>query len=61
MKPSEKCKKFGLKSLNELSEISGESVQTLNNWYKNKPFLFDAVLNHALLKKGLIKIKETPF
>lgn len=53
MKPSEKCKKAGLKSLVELAEISGESVQTLNNWYKKKMFRFDAVLEAALDFKGI--------
>lgn len=51
MKPSEKCKAAGLKSLAELSEISGESVQTLNNWHKNKPKLFDLVLRGAVVKR----------
>ena len=51
MKPSEKCKAAGLKSLAELSEISGESVQTLNNWSKNKPLVFDLVLRGAVVKK----------
>ncbi|MCY4043468.1 MAG: hypothetical protein OXE99_00150 [Cellvibrionales bacterium] len=51
MKPSEQCKKAGLKNLNELVERSGESVQTLNNWYKNKPKLFRLVLMGAALEK----------
>jgi hypothetical protein len=51
-KPSEKCKAAGLKSLNELAEITGESVQTLNNWYKNKPQLFKVVLAGAVSLKA---------
>jgi len=51
MKPSEKCKLAGLKSLKELSEISGESVQTLNNWHKNKPMLFELTLKGAVVKR----------
>jgi hypothetical protein len=51
MKPSEKCKSAGLKSLAELAEISGESVQTLNNWHKHKPKLFDLVLRGAVVKR----------
>jgi len=51
MKPSEKCKAAGLKSLAELAEITGESVQTLNNWFKNKPVVFDLVLRGAVLLK----------
>lgn len=55
MKPSEKVKLAGLKSLAELSEISNTSTQTLRNWYKNKPFVFQAVLNRAVI----IKINHT--
>ena len=51
MKPSEKCKAAGLKSLAELSEITGESVQTLNNWSKNKPRVFALVLRGAAMEK----------
>ena len=47
MKPSEKCKAVGLKSLKQLSEITGESEQTLINWSKNKPDLFTIVLAGA--------------
>lgn len=57
MKPSEKCKSAGLKSLAELSEISGESVQTLNNWHKNKPRLFDLVLMGAVAEKLALEFK----
>ena len=51
MKPSEKCKLAGLKSLAELSQISGESVQTLNNWHKKKPRVFELVLRGAAMEK----------
>ena len=51
MKPSEKCKLAGLKSLAELAEITGESVQTLNNWHKNKPRFFDIVLAGTIEEK----------
>ena len=51
MKPSEKCKAAGLKSLAELAEITGESVQTLNNWSKNKPRVFDLVLRGSAMEK----------
>jgi hypothetical protein len=44
MTPSEQCKKAGLKSLAELSQITDTSVQTLINWHRDKPALFDAVL-----------------
>ena len=44
MKTSEKAKAAGLKNLAELSEITGQSPQTLGNWNKNKPELFAIVL-----------------
>ena len=53
MKPSEQCKSAGLKSLVELSEISGESVQTLNNWHKNEPRRFELILKGALFEKTM--------
>jgi len=52
-KPSERCKAAGLKSLNELAEITGESVQTLNNWHKNKPRRFDLILLGAVAFRGV--------
>lgn len=51
MKPSEKAKAAGLKSLTELSEISGESTQTLNNWFNNYPLRFELILKGAVIKK----------
>ena len=48
MKASEKAKTAGLKNLTELSEITGVSLQTLTNWSKNKPRLFDVVIRGAV-------------
>ena len=47
MKPSEQCKAAGLKSLVQLSKITGESQQTLINWHRNKPRLFAVVVAGA--------------
>lgn len=44
MNASEQAKAAGLKSLAQVSKITGVSVQTLNNWHKNKPDLFAVVL-----------------
>ena len=41
------AKKEGLPSLKIAAEISGESAQTLNNWFNNKHFVFDAVIAKA--------------
>jgi len=58
MKPHEQCKAAGLKSLAELSEITKVSVQTLNNWSKNKPDLFEAVILGGRVVKGVWVIKQ---
>ena len=44
MTPSQQAKAAGLKSLKEVSELTGVSIQTLINWHKNKPALFVVVL-----------------
>tara|TARA_R100001480_G_scaffold1874_2_gene5959 strand:+ start:792 stop:989 length:198 start_codon:yes stop_codon:yes gene_type:complete len=54
MKPHQICKRAGLKSLVELSEKSGVSIQTLNNWAKNKPKLFKCLIYGAIFKWGFI-------
>ena len=59
MKPHEICKKEGLASLSELSQITNVSVQTLNNWAKSggtkqdKTQLFECVvIGASKLKKN---------
>ena len=52
MSASKSAKEIGLKNLNEVSEISKVSPQTLNNWYNNKKELFNVVL------LGCLKIKQ---
>jgi len=44
MTPSQQAKAVGLKSLMQVSELTGVSIQTLSNWAKNKPLLFAVVL-----------------
>lgn len=53
MTPSEQCKAAGLNSLAQLSRISGVSVQTLINWHRNKPMLFAAVVDGAVVLSKL--------
>ena len=53
MNQNEKCKATGLKGLGELSEITGVSHQTLSNWHKDKPKLFEIVLKGAVFEKTL--------
>jgi hypothetical protein len=44
MKASEQAKAAGLKSLAQVSELTGVSFQTLNNWANTKHDLFQVVL-----------------
>lgn len=44
MTPSEQCKAAGLKSLAQLSIISGISQRTLINWHKKKPNKFHLLI-----------------
>lgn len=44
MSASEDAKKHGLKSLIDVSKLTGVSNQTLNNWYNHKPKLFAVVI-----------------
>jgi hypothetical protein len=43
MTASQKAKQLGCKSLTQVSELTGASLQTLTNWHKNKPDLFYVV------------------
>jgi hypothetical protein len=43
MTASQKAKKLGCKSLTQVAELTGASLQTLTNWHKNKPELFMVV------------------
>lgn len=62
MTPSKACKQAGLVSLRELSRISGQSDQTLTNWYHNKRQLFDLVLLGAAVRLAMAgdPTKESP-
>lgn len=44
MTPSQQAKAAGLKSLLQVSELTGVSIQTLSNWAKKKPNLFKIVI-----------------
>ncbi len=51
MKPSEQCKAVGLKSLAELSAMTGKPVQTLIRWADVDPVFFEILLRGAVSKK----------
>lgn len=43
MTPSQTAKHHGCKSLAEIARITKQSEQTLINWHKHKPELFNVV------------------
>jgi len=44
MTPSQQAKSVGIKSLTQVSQITGVSLNTLTNWHRDKPELFRIVL-----------------
>jgi len=44
MSPAQTAKAYGLKSLIQVSEISGVNMGTLHNWHREKEKLFHVVL-----------------
>lgn len=59
MKPSETCKKFGLKGLKELSDLTGKPSQTLIRWHSKDTKFFIILLLGAIKFKTTHNIKET--
>ena len=52
MTPSQQAKAAGLKSLSQVSELTGQSLQTLGNWHRDKPELFRIVLLGCVAELG---------
>jgi hypothetical protein len=50
MTPAQQAKAEGLKSLSQVSQMTGVSLQTLTNWHRNKPLLFAVVLAGCVSK-----------
>lgn len=44
MTASQQAKAAGLKSLAQVSEITGISFQTLNNWHNKRPELYRVII-----------------
>ena len=51
--PSQQCKQSGLSSLAEVCRMTNKSAQTLTNWHKNKPELFNVVIAVCVAIKKL--------
>ena len=54
MTASEAAKAANLKSLKQVGELTGQSGQTLINWFNDKPELFEVVLLGCATKLGLV-------
>ena len=52
MTPSQQAKAAGLRSLSQITEITGVSPQTLTNWHKHKPALFAIVVAGCVAQQG---------
>lgn len=55
MTPSQQAKAAGLRSLSEVVRLTGVSYQTLTNWHRDKPELFEVVLLGCSVKKVLAR------
>ena len=58
MTAAQYAKQAGLKTLLEVSELTDVSPQTLNNWFKNKPKLFEITILGCKCRKHQIKGKQ---
>lgn len=54
MTPSQQAKAVGIKSLTQVSEITGVSLNTLTNWHRDKPELFRIVLLGCVAEIGSV-------
>lgn len=48
--PSKACKDAGLRGLQHLAELTGQTVQTLRSWHNMRPWVFDACLLKARIQ-----------
>lgn len=47
MTPSQRAKEIGCNSLAQVVRFTGQSEQTLINWFKSRPIVFDACCEYA--------------
>lgn len=55
MTPSKRAKELGCKSLAQVIRATGQSEQTLINWFKSRPYVFDACCEKTAKEDKLIK------
>lgn len=53
MTTAKQCKEIGLSGLKEVAEATNQSPQTLDNWAKDKPELFDIILKGVVFDKNI--------
>ena len=53
MTPAKRCKEIGLSGLSEVCKATKQSPQCLDNWFKNKPELFDIIIKGVLFHKNI--------
>ena len=56
--PSEMARAVGLSGLSEMARITGESRQTLGNWFNNEPRRFEIMLKGILFEKLMDRISQ---
>lgn len=54
MTASQAAKAAGFINLKQVQEVSGESQQTLDNWFKKQPLRFEIVLLGCAVKLSLV-------
>lgn len=47
MTPSQRAKELGCNSLAQVVKVTEQSEQTLINWFKSRPVVFDACCEYA--------------
>ena len=59
-RPSDAVRAASFESFNGFAEYVGESVQTLNNWYKDNPGRFELILHGARVRRAA-ESRRPPF
>lgn len=60
-KPSDQVKAAGIKSLSVVEEMTGVGRGTLRNWHRDRPLLFDVIVEGCAIKIKKQQAKEAGF
>jgi hypothetical protein len=58
MTPSQQAKEAGLKSLTQMSQMTGKPTDTLRNWHRDSPDLFRLLLAGCVIEINRSKEEE---